>query len=80
MDIKVECYAGYRGEETPRNVWIGKRKIEVKEIQDRWLAPTHRYFKILGDDNAIYILRHSSESWEWDMTFYKQVEDRWDAA
>jgi hypothetical protein len=80
MEIKVECYAGYRGEETPRNIWIGKRKIEVKEIQDRWLAPTHRYFKVLGDDNAIYILRHNSESWEWDMAFYKQARNRWDAA
>jgi len=75
MEIKVECYAGYRGEETPRRIWIGKRKIEIKEILDRWLAATHRYFKIHGDDNAIYILRHSSESWEWDMTFYKRAEN-----
>ena len=80
MEIKVECYAGYRGEETPRRIWIGNRKIEVKEIQDRWLAPTHRYFKIHGDDNAIYILRHSSESWEWDMTFYEQMKNHSDVA
>ena len=75
MEIKVECYAGYRGEETPRRIWIGNRNIEVKEIQDRWLAPTHRYFKIQGDDNSVYILRHSSETWEWDMTFYKQMKN-----
>lgn len=80
MEIKVECYAGYRGEETPRRIWIGNRKIEVKEIQDRWLAPTHRYFKIHGDDNAIYILRHNSESWEWDITFYEQMENHSDTA
>lgn len=80
MEVKVECYAGYRGEETPRRIWIGNRKIEVKEILDRWLAPTHRYFKIHGDDNAIYILRHSSKSWKWYMAFYKQVENDSDMA
>jgi hypothetical protein len=74
MQIKVECYAGYRGEETPRCIWLGDRKIEVKEIQDRWLAPNHRYFKIIGDDNAVYILRHDSGSWDWDLTFYKHAE------
>ena len=74
MQIKVECYAGYRGEETPRCIWLGDRKIEVKEIQDRWLAPNHRYFKIIGDDNAVYILRHDSESWDWNLTFYKHAE------
>ena len=71
MNIKVECYAGYRGEETPRRVWMGDRKIDVKEVQDRWLAPNHRYFKILGDDNAVYILRHDSISWVWELAFFK---------
>ncbi|MGB2688797.1 MAG: hypothetical protein WBC36_07410 [Desulfobacterales bacterium] len=50
------------------------------EIKDRWLAPTHRYFKIQGDDNSVYILRHSSESLEWDMTFYEQAENHSDVA
>ncbi len=71
MRIRVECYAGYRGEETPRRIWMGNRKIEIKEVQDQWLSPDHRYFKILGDDNAVYILRHDSKSWEWNLTFYK---------
>ena len=71
MRIRVESYAGYRGEETPRRIWMGNRKIEIKEVQDQWLSPDHRYFKILGDDNAVYILRHDSKSWEWDLTFYK---------
>lgn len=75
MEIRVECYSGHRGEETPRRIWMGNRKIEIKEIQDRWLAPNHRYFKIEGDDDAIYILRHDSNSWEWDLTFYKRAEN-----
>ena len=76
MEIKVECYAGYRGEETPRRIWLGNRKIEVKEVQYRWLSPNHRYFKIHGDDKAVYILRHDPESNDWDLAFYKRAQVR----
>ena len=69
--IRVECYAGYRGEETPRRVWMGSKKIEVREVLDQWLAPSHRYFKILSDDNAVFILRHDIESMNWELTFYE---------
>ena len=58
--MKVECYAGYRGEETPRRFYLGKRCVEVVDVLDRWLDPAHRYFKLRGDDNGIYILRHST--------------------
>ena len=68
MEIIVECYSGYRGEETPRTVRIGDKKIEVKEILDRWLSPDHRYFKFLGDDNLIYIIRHDNNELRWDLT------------
>jgi len=68
--IKVECYAGYRGEETPVRFYLGKRCIEVSEVLDRWLDPTHRYFKLRGDDNGIYILRHSTSKDLWEMTLF----------
>jgi hypothetical protein len=68
MDIKVECYAGYRGEETPKRFYLGKRCVEVMEVLDRWLAPAHRYFKLRGNDRGIYILRHSTEEDSWEMT------------
>lgn len=71
--IRVECYAGYRGEETPRRFWLGAKKIEVQDVLDRWMAPDHRYFKVLGHDKAVYILRHDAVSWDWDLTFYQQA-------
>jgi hypothetical protein len=73
MRIRVECYAGYRGEETPRRFWLGAKKIEVQDVLDRWMAPDHRYFKVLGHDKAVYILRHDAISWDWDLTFYQQA-------
>ena len=68
--MKVECYAGYRGEETPRRFYLGQRCIEVVEILDRWLDPECRYFKLRGDDDGIYILRHSAAENTWDMTLF----------
>ena len=75
IDINVECYAGYRGEETPRRFQLGRRNVEVIKVLDRWLAPDHRYFKVLGDDDAVYILRHNVELWHWDLTFFKQLKE-----
>ena len=73
MEIHVDCYAGYRGEETPRSIILADNKIEVTEVVDRWLAPDHRYFKIIGDDGATYIIRHDAVSGRWELVFY-QVE------
>jgi len=74
MQIRVDCYAGYRGEETPRYIQMADNKIAVIEVLDRWLAPDHRYFKLLGDDAATYIIRHDSVSGQWELVFY-QVAD-----
>ncbi len=72
--LKVECYAGYRGEETPRCIWLGERKIEVVRVIDRWLGSDHRYFKILGDNRALYIIRHDIQKWTWELIFYNQIK------
>jgi hypothetical protein len=72
IEIRVECYAGYRAEETPRIIWFKSRKIEVKKIIDRWLDPDCHYFKLLGDDKGIYIIRHDMKTWIWELTFYQE--------
>lgn len=69
-EIKVNCYAGYRGEESPRRLYLDERCIEVAEVLDRWLDPGHRYFKLRGDDNGIYILRHSTHENSWEMIMF----------
>ena len=71
MQIQVDCYAGYRSEETPRFIKLADNKIEVIQVLDRWLAPDHRYFKILGDDEATYIIRHDSVSGQWELVLYR---------
>ena len=71
MQVRVECYAGHRGEETPRRLLMDERAVEVAEVLDQWLAPDHRYFKVLGADGALYILRHDVGGGFWDLTFFE---------
>jgi hypothetical protein len=74
MRIQVECYAGYRGEETPRAIVIGGRRVAISSVLDRWLSPDHSYFKCLGDDGGIYIIRNDVAGVRWELTFFS--EDR----
>ena len=67
MKVRVECYAGYRGEQEPRAFWLGERRVAALEILDRWIAPNHRYFKVRGDDGHAYILRWDEASREWTL-------------
>jgi hypothetical protein len=73
MRVQVECYAGHRGEETPRALVIGERRVEVAELLDRWLAPDHRYFKLKGHDGDVYIVRLDVTSGTWELTMYKRA-------
>ena len=68
--VRVDCYAGYRGEEAPRRFRVGDRDLVVVNIIDRWLAPDHRYFKIRAGDGAVYILRHDVVRQVWELVLY----------
>ncbi|MBI5018384.1 MAG: hypothetical protein HZB55_23225 [Deltaproteobacteria bacterium] len=73
MRIRVECLAGFRGEEAPRRIFFGGRAVDVSEVRDRWLSPDHRYFKVLGADGGEYILRHDTESGGWELTSFRRA-------
>jgi hypothetical protein len=72
LKIDLDCYAGYRGEETPRVLHLGDRRVEVTDVLDRWFAPEHRYFKVRGEDGALYLLRHDAASGRWDLTMFQR--------
>jgi len=68
--IRVECYAGYRADESPLRFFIGDREVNVTELIDRWLEPTLSYYKVHGDDGGIYILRHNQSFDTWEITLF----------
>ena len=60
--VRVECYAGSRGEETPRRFWNGNRWEELT-VLDRWVSEDlrgrtrMRWFRVHlegGTDGLIY--------------------------
>jgi hypothetical protein len=73
LRIDVECYAGYKGEQTPRTILLGDRRVLVTDVIDSWLAPDHRYFKVRSDDLDIYIVRQDVASGEWTLTLFERA-------
>jgi hypothetical protein len=72
LAVTVECYAGYRGEQTPRVVWLGGRSIEATTILDQWLGPDHRYFKFADPAGDTYIIRHDVMRDQWELTTFER--------
>ena len=66
--IGVECYAGHRGEQTPRVLILEGRRIRVAEVVDAWQAPDHRYFKLKGENGHTYLVRHDEGADTWELT------------
>jgi hypothetical protein len=73
IPVRVECYAGHRGEETPRRFYFGEREIEVAEVVDQWLAPDHRYFKLKSAEGALYVLRHDVSADRWELVMFERA-------
>ena len=76
LTVDVDCYAGHRGEQTPRALLLHGRRIDLVTLVDQWLAPNHRYFKAADASGNVYILRHDEASDRWELTL---VQRAWDS-
>jgi hypothetical protein len=77
-DVAVECYSGYKGEETPRAFIYQNRRFEILEVLDRWYeggmdssGVAHNYFKAKTPDGEIFLLRYTPRFQSW--TLCRQV-------
>ena len=59
IPVKVDCYAGYKAEESPHAFWWQDQRIEVEEVVDRWYQggvdprqPQADYFRVRCGDQA----------------------------
>ena len=75
MELRVECYAGFRGEQEPRQFWLGERRLTVREIVDRWIEPGRRWFKARADDGDTYILRHDEGAGAWELAAFRRGQE-----
>lgn len=58
MQVRVECYAGYKADERPLRFHLGEHRYEVEEVLDQWYGPEDTYFRVRAHDGNTYILRH----------------------
>jgi len=77
IHIEVECCFDERGDQAPWHFSFGKREVMVVEVLDRWPAREHHYFKLRGDDEAIYLLHHDISHNVWELTLFDSgaIED-----
>ncbi len=69
MKVKVECFAGRKGDERPVRFNLRERDYIVEEIQDHWKDLDGEFFKVLADDGNLYILhrRVAGGADEWSL-------------
>jgi len=65
--IQVSCYSGYKANERPINFAVRGRNLLVEEIIDRWYGVNHSYFKILANDQKIYLIRYDQDEDLWTL-------------
>ncbi len=69
--IRVECYAGYRGDQRPSRFTLGERTYEVLEVDDQWYSPGAIYFRVRADDGHVYVLRHDETADRWSLEGFR---------
>ncbi len=77
MDIQVETRPGPWGDPEPNAFFLGRRRLGVVSVVDRWLADEHGYYKVCADDGDLYILRFDKPSGRWQMTLFRNRSKSW---
>lgn len=77
MNLKVECYSGYRADERPLRFAFagtaGTASYEVQEVLDQWYGVGYQCFKVRADDGNVYILRHEAGNDVWRLDSFRRA-------
>jgi hypothetical protein len=65
--LRVECHAGYRGEESPRRFRFEGRTVEIADVLARWREPQAVFFRVRSVGGGVYVLRRQEPTGEWGM-------------
>ena len=78
LEVKVECYSGFKANERPmrfRTPPPAGRPYEVREVVDQWYGVGYQCFKVRADDGNFYILRHDFEQEVWTLEAFRRHSD-----
>ncbi len=76
IPVKVRSHSGYKAEEYPEAFTISSRTFEINHIVDRWYGVDHAYFKVIADDDNLYILRYDKILDTWELVFMEATSSR----
>jgi hypothetical protein len=69
--LRVECYAGYKGDQRPVKMRLGDQMMEVAEVEDRWYSPGATYFRVLLVNGERYVLRREDAQDVWTLEAFR---------
>ena len=69
--LRVECYAGYKGDERPVKLQLGGEMVEVADVEDRWYSPGATYFRVLLGNGERYVLRRENAQDVWTLEAFR---------
>ena len=69
--VRVECYAGYKGDERPVKLQIADQMLDVAEVEDRWYSPGATYFRVRLANGERYVLRREDAQDVWTLEAFR---------
>jgi len=69
--VRVECYAGYKGDERPVRLYFREKALEIVETEDRWCEPGATFFRVVVEGGDRYVLRHEEAQDVWSLVGYR---------
>ena len=69
--LRVECYAGHKGDERPVRLQIDEQMVEIAEVEDRWYSPGATYFRVLLANGERYVLRREDAQDTWTLEAFR---------
>ena len=73
--LRVECYAGHKGDERPVRVLLDNHMTEVRAVEDRWFSPGSTYFRVLLITGERYVLRHDDAQDLWTIEAFRAAKN-----
>ncbi len=74
IPIQVECYAGYRGDESPRALVLNGQRRDIEEIVDRWYqagrdpsVAASDYYRVRTADGSLLLIRLDRDAQAWHL-------------
>lgn len=67
IEVVVETFLGYKGEETPKRFFLNGMPYQVNQIIDHWYSHECSLFRVSADDGCRYVLRFHMEKESWEL-------------